>query len=209
MSITRVPFVILLLFSLALAPAAQERDALGAFRQGRYAEAIEITTDELNSNPSNRDAMTVQGWSLIALGRFQEAASIADRGLSLAPRDYRLAFIKAEAEFNRGNFRESLRFLERYADIVPEGSRIADAYYFMGVILTELGEFRNADTALSMAVHLSSGNVSWWVQLGEVRETLADFVEAEQAFSRALQLNPNATAAQAGLERVRSRIRQL
>ncbi len=201
----RLPALVCLVGTLVLNLGAQERDALGMFRQGRYADAIEITSDELREDPSNRDAMTVQGWSLVALGRYLEAARIADAGLAFAPRDHRLVFIKAEAEFHQGNFQESLRFLERYVDIVPQGSRIADAYYFMGVILAELGEFRNADAAFSMAVHLSPGNVSWWVQLGEVRENLSDFSAAEQAFDRALQLNPGATAARAGLDRIRAR----
>ncbi|MFW6253017.1 MAG: tetratricopeptide repeat protein, partial [bacterium] len=78
------------------------------------------------------------------------------------------------------------------------------AYYYMGVILAELGEFRNADAAFSLAVHLSPRNAAWWVQLGEVRENLTDFAAAEQAFDRALQLNPGAAAAEAGLERVRA-----
>ena len=205
----RLPAVVCLVGVLVVNLAAQERDALGMFRQGRYNDSIEITTEELRQDPSNRDAMAVQGWSLVALGRYREAAELADRGLSFAPRDYRLVFIKAEAEFNQGNYQESLRFLERYADIVPRGSRIADAYYFMGVILAELGEFRNADVAFSTAVYLAAGNASWWVQLGEVRENLADFPAAEQAFDRALQLNPGATAARAGLDRVRSQSDQL
>ncbi|TVQ27081.1 MAG: hypothetical protein EA383_03640, partial [Spirochaetaceae bacterium] len=82
----RLPAFVCLVGVLVLNLGAQERDALGMFRQGRYVDAIEITSDELREDPSNRDAMTVQGWSLVALGRYREAAQVADSGLAFAPR---------------------------------------------------------------------------------------------------------------------------
>jgi tetratricopeptide (TPR) repeat protein len=183
--------------------AAQTRaDALELYRQDRFAEAVEVTRQELVENPANLDAYTVLGWSLLALERDQEALEAGLQGLQVSRFDHRLLNIVGEAHYRLGNDLEALQYMQNYAAVAPTGSLIDEVYYVMGEIHLRLEEYHHADIALTTAVYLNSNRPQWWARLGYAREMAGSPEYATQAYQQALERNPNLIEAQRGLDRI-------
>lgn len=198
---------IALLFVAAGSLFAQEDDgpdALQAFRDGRYQDALAITAAELEANPANIESFVVRGWTLNALGRHQDAVDLGLRALQTNQFESRVLFNVAQAHFELDNRLQSLEYLERYVQVAPTGTFIDDVYYLMGEIFIELGEYHRADIALSTSVFHNSRSASRWSRLGFAREQLAEWEFALQAYDRSLQLNPSYAEAIRGRQRVRA-----
>jgi cytochrome c-type biogenesis protein CcmH/NrfG len=69
-----------------------------------------------------------------------------------------------------------------------------------------LGEYSNADIALSTALHYDNKDAKWWARLGYAREMKKDFQWAREAYENALKLNPNLIEARRGFESVRKKL---
>ena len=192
-------------FSLLIVPvfAQTAPDALREYRNGNFERAIDICRNELALNPRNIESHVVITWSLISLGRYNEAMDYARTGRSISRYDVRITEALGEISYYQGQNIEALQYFQEYANLAPEGSRIETVYYFLGEIYIRLGRFRHADIALSTAVHRLPGNALWWTRLAYARENAGDLSEAVTAYERALSLNPQLNDARRGLERVR------
>lgn len=181
---------------------AQDRpDALAAYRESRFNDAVKICIDELAISEKNMNSYSVLGWSLLALGRYQEALDYGTEGMKIARYDPRIIEIMGEANFYLGNNLDALKYLEQYAALAPTGDRIETVYYFMGEIFIRLGEFNHADIAFSTAVYHSPNIARWWARIGYAREKAEDFEYAIEAYEKALKLNPSYAEALRGKER--------
>jgi tetratricopeptide (TPR) repeat protein len=186
---------------------AQTRpDALQLYRQGRYEEAVQVTLEELEETPRNMNSYTVLGWSLLALGRYQDALDYGMRALEISRYDSRIVQIVAEAHYRSGNNLQALDYLEEYVAVAPTGDLIDQVYFFMGEVFMRLGEYNNADVAFSTAVYHNGDNARWWSRLGYARELARDFPYAEQAYQQALALNSSLTEARRGLDRIEDQL---
>jgi tetratricopeptide (TPR) repeat protein len=197
-------------------PTVSRLDALQNYRTGRdlenrnraeeaeryYAEAIRICTDEIARNASNMDSYTVLTWTLQRQRKYREVISWGERALRVQS-DYRITETMGEAYFYLDNYTESLRFMQRYVNALPQGDRASVAYFFIGEIYRIQNKFRMADIAYTTAVRLEPGSALWWYRLGSVRESAGDAVPAAEAYERALRLNTNYREAREGLSRVR------
>ncbi|MDR1239021.1 MAG: tetratricopeptide repeat protein [Treponema sp.] len=195
-----------LLFLLvpALPGFSQNRpDALLEYRNGNYDRAVEICRSEIAANSNNLEAHVVICWSLLRLGRYDEALAYARTGRGMSRYDPRIIEILGEIYYYRGQNTEALQYFQEYVNLAPEGQRIETVYYLLGEIYIRLGRFRHADIALSTAVHWVPGNAAWWARLAYARESAGDLSEAIAAYERALSLNSQLSDARRGLERTR------
>jgi len=178
-------------------------DALNEYRQGNFERSVQICRDEIAANPNNLESHVVICWSLIKLGRFEDAMNFARSARSLSRYDPRVAEILGEIHFYQGNNNEALRYFQEYVSIAPSGSRIELGYYYIGEIFIKTGKFRHADIALSTAVHWMPSNAAWWTRLAYARENAGDYIQAVEAYEKALSLNSQLNDARRGLDRVR------
>jgi tetratricopeptide (TPR) repeat protein len=190
-------------------------DALRSYRIGRdleardqmdeanryYNEAVRICLDEINQNSTNMDSYTVLTWALQRQRKYADVISWGERGLRINGNDYRIIETMGEAYFYLNRFDDSLRFMQRYVNSVPQGERTSVAYFFIGEIFRLQRKFFKADIAYTTACRLDSGSALWWYRLGSVRESVGDLTPAVEAYQRALRLNPNYREAREGLER--------
>lgn len=193
------------LVSLVLVPSYSQEglDALKEYRTGNFEQAVAICLSELETNPSNMDSYAVLCWSLVRLGRYDEASRQAERAMAINRYDPRIIEILGEARFHQGRNEEALRLFQEYANIAPEGGRIDVSYFLSGEIYTRLGKFRHADIAYSTAVRYAPSNALWWTRLAYARERAGESRFAAEAYERALTLDPQSVDAKRGLDRVR------
>lgn len=196
-------FLLLICVFFTPSLAAQDReDALVEYRQGRYTRAVEITLAEITDDPANLDAYTVLGWSLLALGRYEDALEYGRAGLQVSRFDHRIVHIVGEAYFRLGNELEALGYFQDYTALAPSGNQIDEVYYLIGEIHLALEEYHHADIAITTAVFLSGDHPLWWARLGYAREMAGSNLYAANAYREALARDPNLLEAQRGLERV-------
>ena len=198
-----ITFILVLTITASGIFAQNRADALAEYRQGNYLRSIQICREEIGENANNLDSYVVMCWSLIRLGRYEEALRYARIARGLSRYDPRVVEIFGEVHYFQGNNNEALQFFQEYINLAPAGQRIENVYYFIGEIYIRLGKFRHADIALTTAVHWLPGNAEWWVRLAFARENAGDLAEAITAYEKAVELNPQLSDARRGLERVR------
>ena len=193
----------LFLFSLVPLFAQNRPDALQAFRDGQFERSIAICRDEIAENSRNLEAHVVICWSLMALGRLEEARAYAMAGRGISRYDVRLILILGEIAFFQGRNVDALRYFQDFINLAPDGPRKDRVYYLLGEVYMRMGRFRHADIALTTAVHRVPGNAAWWTRLAYARENAGDLSAAVVAYERAISLNSQLGDAQRRLERVR------
>jgi tetratricopeptide (TPR) repeat protein len=166
-----------------------------------YNEAIRIATDEITRNVANRDSYAALTWALRRQERFADVIIWGERGLRLFADEHRIVQTMGEAYFFLNDHDESLRFMQRYVNAIPQGGRASVAYFFIGEIHRFGRQFHHADIAYSTAVQLEPSSALWWFRLGTVREAVGDFEHAVVAYEQALRLNPDYLEARNGLAR--------
>jgi tetratricopeptide (TPR) repeat protein len=197
-------WMVFFLSLLGASLSAQTRpDALEEYRNRNYDAAVSICRNEIAANPNNLESHVVICWSLISLGRYEEALGYARSGRNISRYDIRIIEILGEISYYQGRNNEGLQFFQEYVNLAPEGGRIDMVYYYIGEIYIRLGRFRHADIALSTAVHYVPGNAAWWTRLAYARENAGDLREAVNAYERALSLNAQYADARRGLDRTR------
>lgn len=195
--------VVLLVLTAALG-WAQQKDALEAYKAGKFGDAVAITQEEIKSNPNNMDSYVVLAWSLQKLERHQDALSYALQGLKLNAYDFRIIEIVGESSFYLGKNLEALKAFEQYVVLAPSGDRIEKVYYFMGEIYLQLGQYNRADIALTTAVYHAPQTAVWWARLGYARMLAKDYPSAKKAYDEALRQNPGLSEAARGKQQVES-----
>ncbi len=198
--------VLLLLSSSIFLGAQTKPDALKAYREGRFNDAVTICLEEIAETPSNIESHVVLSWALVEAKRYEEAENWAGKGRELARYDPRLIEILAESHFFQGNNDQALRLFQEYISYAPNGSRTALVYYFMGEIYLRQGKYRHADMSFSAALQLESVNARWWSRLGYAREMAREFRYAHEAYQTALQLDPNLQDAIRGRDRTQRQL---
>ena len=187
---------------------AQDRaDALEMYRAGNYVRAVEICLQELQERGTDQpklrmDSYSVLGWSYLRLGQYENALKYARAARSELRYDIRIIEIQAEAQFYLGRNIEALQLFEEYVSLSPTGDRIDLVYYYMGEIFLRLGEYQHADIAFSTALHHSPQSARWWARLGYAREQIPDDDGAQEAYRKALELEPSMEEARIGIDRL-------
>lgn len=186
----------------------QRADALVLYRNGNYPEAIKICELEIQENPGNIDSYCVLCWSLVRNRQYAEAEQRSTEARALNSTDVRLIEIQAEAKFYLGKNTQALNLFELYLSSVPvNGSRIGNAYYYMGEIYIRQARYQHADISFTAAVHTEPQVAYWWTRCGYAREMAGSYASALEAYAKALELSPSSADAKRGHDRVAARLR--
>lgn len=207
-----IPFFLSLAFALMLTqflqPTAvfsqEKQDALTEYRNGNWNAAATICRAEIIANPQNLESYVVLCWSLVKLGRYDEARIFAETARELSRYDARIVEILGEIGYHQGRNTDALQYFQEYINLAPEGQRVDMAFYYQGEIYIRLSRFRHADIALSTALHYVPGNALWWTRLGYARENAGELRESLKAYEKALSLDSQISDAVRGADRVRS-----
>jgi tetratricopeptide (TPR) repeat protein len=198
--------VVALAVLVAVSPSAQDRpDALRLYVDGKYDDSRRACLVEIAATPSNIESYVVLSWSLVAMGRYADAANYAQKGYALR-HDPRLTEVIGEAAYYLGQNDVALRSFQDYVGTVSEGGRVGTAYYYMGEIYLRLGRFSHADISFSTALQYTPGSAKWWARLGYAREKYGDAEHALEAYKKALSIDPRLQDASDGIDRVSAKL---
>jgi tetratricopeptide (TPR) repeat protein len=170
-----------------------------------YSEAVRICQSEVSRSAATRETYTVITWALERQTKYADVITWGERGLRLFSDEFRIVETMGEAYFYLGDYDRSLSYMQRYTNALPQGERVAVAYFFIGEIFRLRQKYRHADIAYTTAVRLDPGSALWWYRLATVRESAGDRDQAIEAYQRALRLNPTYQEASAGLSRAQAR----
>jgi len=165
--------------------AVSRFDALQNYRTGRdlesrnrmedaetyYREAVRICTEELARNPNNMDSYTVLTWTLQRQKRYNEVISWGERGLRVNAADWRIIETMGEAYFYLNNYEQSMNFMRRYVNALPQGERTSVAYFFTGEIFRYQQKFRHAPPLFIGCQVMPNGGSDSPIR-GKMRETV-------------------------------------
>jgi tetratricopeptide (TPR) repeat protein len=170
-----------------------------------YNMVVNICNDEISRNTANRNTYTALTWALLRQRKYREVTVFGEQGLRVYADEYRIMETLGEAYFHLYDYNNSLRYMQRYVNSLPNGERISIAYFYVGEIYRIQEKYYLADMAYSTAVRYQPGIALWWYRLGSAREITGYPQPAAEAYERALALSPDYQAARDGLTRVRNR----
>ena len=167
--------------------------------QGKPAEAVQVLTEALRSNPEDEDVHYNLGLALARLGKVEEAIREYREALRIFP-DY------AEAHNNLGNVlvragqaEEAITHFERAVKIMPE---YASAHNNLGTALQKVGRTNDAMLHFQEAVKLKPDYWQAHFNLGTDFLQAGRINEARGEFETVLRLQPGFEPARKSLEKI-------
>ena len=145
----------------------------------------EPNSEELKRTGTSIGKTAIQ---ILQLGQHNEAMRLAELGLSLKPKDYRLWSILGEAQRRSGLFKEAIISLEKATTLNPQK---ADLWFAIGAIQLERKNPTKALPLLNKGLKLDPKNQLGYFQLGNCRLMQNKFELSLKAFKKALEIKPN------------------
>ncbi|MBK5297585.1 MAG: tetratricopeptide repeat protein [Vicinamibacteria bacterium] len=176
-------------------PARLRYDAVRAFREGRYTDAIDLT----RTLPADADVHLLRGLALSAIGRYDQGAAAFGASMTLSPRgDAQLEL--GQLHLLRGRTAEARRLLE---PLVAAAARSDDGQVLGRAARAayRLGRYEQANTLFRDAAALIGDDAALQITWGELFLDKQNRAEAVWSFRAALQSDRRNAAAFAGLAR--------
>lgn len=166
-------------------------EALLAQRDGAAAEAVFRSV--ISSQPDQAGALTGLALSLAAQGRDQDALQAFEQAARSAPKDPRALLALARYQASKRRIDEAIHALDRLAAAVPDAP---EAFLDKGDLLVMKNDTAGAIEAYRRAAGLGGGAVGVAeFRLGALYEAQGRLDEAEAAYRRVLQAQPDSYAA--------------
>ncbi len=173
------------------APAQTSSDyleGLAAFRAGDYAQAAELFRRADAAAPGTTDALLLAAKAFVHLEKHTDADSSL-RGYLVQHAESAEALYLLGYVLNREN--RPANSLEIYTKAAARQSPTGDDLKIVGLNYALLNDYASAIHWLEKAVELDPKNHEAWYFLGRAYYTRGLLPEAESAFEKVLQLNPN------------------
>ncbi len=156
-------------------------------RRGLHGEALERYREARVASPDRRQARAGEVHALLALGRMDEAAPLAEELLALAPEDVDALVSAARVRAAAGDAAGALTALHQAQARAPGR---ADLHKLQGDVALSIGDRPGARAAYRAALQLDQNYVQVWLELGRLHEAEEQWTEAQQAYEQALEALP-------------------
>jgi tetratricopeptide (TPR) repeat protein len=157
-------------------------------RSGAPARAETTVRGLLERKPDHVPALLFLGRLLFETERPQRAREVLERVRKLAPREQEPYLLLAEMSLESGHPQDAVRTVQALADL----NRDTTGLRRLGMALLDRGEPETARVLLERTVQIDPGDAEAHGALGEALEALGRPAEAEAAYARALERDPDA-----------------
>ena len=157
-------------------------------RAGAPARAEATARGLLERRPDHVPALLFLGRLLFETDRPQRAREVLERVRKLAPREQEPYLLLAEMALEAGHPDEAVHTVQALADL----NRDTTGLKRLGVALLDRGEPETARALLTKTVQIDPGDAEAQGALGEALESLGRSADAEAAYGRALERDPDA-----------------
>lgn len=200
-TLSRISFIgVLIVSSIFFSPACHAEtlsDAADHLKAGRYKEAETLLTRLIAENPKDAELFSARARARLGLGDKPGAAADYDEALRLKPQDFIF-------RSNRGLFREL--HLEDYAGAIADYTEILRlrpqntyALNLRGRARQKAGDLKEALADVERSLSIKGDYVGTHILHGSILEQMGRRSDAVAAYRRALEIDPNNTAARKGL----------
>ena len=172
--------------------AADSFSALGRMyvEEGKREEALVLYEKALELSPADVVVLNNLGWLHAQGGAFDEALRCYTKALGLEPENSTVRCSVGALFLQMGRREEAERELRRVVQLDNDPRAVAQAHYFLGVLL---GMRQNADaacTCFEASIERDPEFAPAWFRLGECLLDQGDLVAARKAFERYIALEP-------------------
>lgn len=162
--------------------------AEGQARAGSPARAEATARGLLERRPDHLPALLFLGRLLFETDRPQRAREVLERARKISPREQEPYLLLAEIALESGHLDEAVRTVQALAEL----NRDTTGMKRLGMALVDRGEPEAARGLLERTVQLDPGDAEAQGALGESLEALGRSSDAEAAYGRALERDPDA-----------------
>jgi len=151
----------------------------------RWADAADDFRSATEAAPSNSLAYAGLGYSLLELGRYQDAIIACETSVGLDPERTNTWYDLGRGYYSLGNYAASRNAYQTYVTLKPEGDH---GYYGLYCALFRLGRLHEAEQACRQAIDINPTNAIYQAELGQCLDRLGRYAEAVQVLQKALAL---------------------
>lgn len=152
----------------------------------RFDEAMELSGQAIEANPSHFPAHRNLAAALIGLKRYTEAIISLDHALALKPETQELYISRSNALCALKNFTEAIATADKLLVINPSSF---EAHYAKANAYKLARAYKDAIASYRKALSLQPGHVLAWFNLGDAYQFDKNYVQAVESYSKALNLN--------------------
>jgi len=168
-------------------------------QNGYWRDSSQIALRTLQRSPRSLLAYNILGFTARIEGRFDEAEKWFKQGLAIDPGDGSINLNMGGLMSQRNRWAESVTYYHRALD---RGFGDTKALYSLGVDSLKIGDAVHAEQALRMALQLTPKHASALATLGYALAAQGKLDEAEAAFRRSLEIQPDLSLGKKGLAMV-------
>jgi predicted O-linked N-acetylglucosamine transferase (SPINDLY family) len=162
--------------------------AMRLCQAGKFAEAAQVCTEILHTNPKQFDALYLLGILHLQHGRFAEAERLIAEALTVDPNSLDANYNRARALQYLGRLDEAVT---SYDKVLSRNPAIAEAWLNRGIAAMAAGRPREALASFDRALALKPDMAEAWHNRGNMLGELGRLEEAVQSFGRALAIKPD------------------
>ena len=153
-----------------------------------YSAMLAVFEQAIQANGQDSEAWFGKGFTLIQLGRNEEALASYDQVLAINP-DFAIAWsIRCAVLNDLGRNEEALASCDKALAINPDD---AMAWYSRGFVLNELGRNEEALASCDKALAINPDFADAWMRRGAVLNELGRNEDALASYDKALAINPD------------------
>lgn len=154
--------------------------------EGKDREAFALLVKARQMAPDNTDVIFLMARLSMKESFFADAAQLLEQGVKIAPRRADLHAALGESLFMAGDTQKATLEFERLLKIDPS----AQSEMFLGLCYLHLGQLDKAASCFLDGVHQDPRHIGCLYNLGLLADRRADYAEAEQWYTRALEVDP-------------------
>lgn len=168
------------------------------FRQGKYAEAIQVFNQALQADPDQADVHDAIATAYFVVKDYDKAVEHFTRVTQLQPKDAK-AYINLGAVYNRKEeFQKAADILKK---AMSRDGKAVEAYYNLGIAYRGLKQPAMAINSYKEAIKINPQMLDAMQNLGNTYLEMNNPKAAIEQYKRALDINPDFERAKRGLVR--------